>query len=150
VKSFVVDASVAAKWFLPAAGEPLASEAEELLDHYTQGRVRFLVPDLFWAELGNVLWKAATRGRITAQQAERSIARARQLGLLALPSVDLLVQALTVAFASGRSVYDSIYVAAAIAGRVDLLTADERLVSATGARFPVRWLGALPGGPLAP
>jgi predicted nucleic acid-binding protein len=56
MKSFVVDASVGAKWFLPATGEPLAAEAQALLDHYTLGRVRLLVPDFFWAELGNVLW----------------------------------------------------------------------------------------------
>lgn len=145
MKTFVVDASVGAKWFLPARDEPLASEAQRLLDHYTRGRVRLLIPDLFWAELGNVLWKAATRGRITQLGAEGAVAKARQLGMLILPSVDLLAQALTVALSSGRSVYDSIYVAAAIAERVQLLTADERLVNATGARFPVRWLGALPG-----
>lgn len=144
MKSFVVDASVGAKWFLPATGEPLAREAQDLLDHYTRGQIRLLVPDLFWAELGNVLWKAAVQGRITQSEAEASIANARQLGLLALPVVDLLMQALTVAFASGRSVYDSTYVAAAIRGKVQLLTADERLVNAVGARFPVRWLGALP------
>jgi predicted nucleic acid-binding protein len=144
VKSFVVDASVGAKWFLPAAGEPLAAEAQALLDHYTLGRVRLLVPDFFWAELGNVLWKAVGRSRITEQQAESSIAQARQLGLLMLPALDLLVEALRVALSSGRSVYDSIYVATAISGRVQLLTADERLVYATGSRYPVRWLGALP------
>jgi predicted nucleic acid-binding protein len=144
VKSFVVDASVGAKWFLPATGEPLASEAQEVLDHYTRGQIRILVPHLFWAELGSVLWKAAMRGRITQPAAEASITKAQRLGLMALPTVNLLAQALGVGFAAGRSVYDSIYVAAAMAERVQLLTADERLVNATGARFPVRWLGALP------
>ena len=59
-------------------------------------------------------------------------------------AADLLVQALPVAFSSGRSVYHSIYITAAITERVQLLSADERLFLATGARFPVRGLGALP------
>ena len=59
MKTLVLDASVAAKWFLPAAGEPLTSEAQDLLARFTHGRIRFFVPDLFWPELGSVLWKAA-------------------------------------------------------------------------------------------
>jgi predicted nucleic acid-binding protein len=39
------------------------------------------------------------------------------------------------------------YIAAAIEKSVDLVTADEKLVNATGSRFPVRWLGALGGVP---
>ena len=60
---FVIDASVAAKWFLPPAGEPLADEALRLLAGYADGRFRFVVPDLFWAECGNILWKAVRQGR---------------------------------------------------------------------------------------
>jgi len=44
---YVVDASVAAKWFLPPSGEPLADEALQLLASYAQGRGRFAVADLF-------------------------------------------------------------------------------------------------------
>ena len=54
----VVDASVAAKWFPPATGETLADEAFHPFDQYAKGEVRFVVPDLFWAELGNLFWKA--------------------------------------------------------------------------------------------
>jgi predicted nucleic acid-binding protein len=145
VKSFVVDASVAAKWFLPAAGEPLTREAEELLGSYLREQIRLLVPDLFWTELGNVLWKAVLRTRITQQHAQKSIAKALQLPLRVLPAIDLISQAMELALASGRSVYDSLYIAAAMSQGVELLTADERLANATGLRFPVRWLGALSG-----
>lgn len=71
----MLDASVVAKWFLPAIGEPLATEAQELLDRYTRGQIRLFVPGLLWAELGNVLWKAAVRNRITQREAEDSIAK---------------------------------------------------------------------------
>jgi predicted nucleic acid-binding protein len=143
VRTFVVDASVGAKWFLPAAGEPLAAEAQELLDHYTRGRVHLLVPDLFWAELGNVLWKAIVRNRITLPEAEDSIARARRLNIPTVPVVDLLIPAFPVARASNRSIYDSIYVAAAMVATAPLLTADQKLFNAAGTLFPVRWLGTL-------
>ena len=59
----VLDASVAAKWFRPPADETLLEEALDLLGRYTKGEVRFIVPDLFWPEFGNILWKAMRQGR---------------------------------------------------------------------------------------
>jgi predicted nucleic acid-binding protein len=58
VSVLVVDASVDAKWFLPDKGETLVDEALRLLHQYAAGEIRFRVPDLFWAELGNLFWKA--------------------------------------------------------------------------------------------
>lgn len=144
MKTFVVDASVAAKWFLPAAGEPLTREAEDLLSSCLREQIRLCVPDLFWAELGNLLWKAVVQRRITQEHAEKSIAKAIQLQLSVLRAVDLISHAVVLALASDRSVYDSLYIAAAMSRGVEFLTADERLVNAIGARFPVRWLGAVP------
>ena len=63
----VLDASVAAKWFLPASGETLTEEALRLLEGYVKGDTRFLVPDLFWPEFGNILWKAVRLGRISRE-----------------------------------------------------------------------------------
>ena len=59
----VLDASVAAKWFLPSPSETLRDEAFNLLGQYANGELRFIVPDLFWPEFGNILWKAARQGR---------------------------------------------------------------------------------------
>jgi predicted nucleic acid-binding protein len=58
-----------------------------------------------------------------------------------LPSRAVLPEALMIAVDFGRTVYDSTYVAVAVATGSELLTADERLVNALGSRFPVRWLG---------
>ena len=49
----VVDASVAAKWFLP--GEPLSSEARAVLHEIRDDPRGFLVPELFMNELLAVL-----------------------------------------------------------------------------------------------
>jgi predicted nucleic acid-binding protein len=143
MKTFVVDTSVGAKWFLPRANESLSGEAETLLDSYTRGQADLLVPDLFWAELGNVLWIAVRHHRITPQQAEVSLTKAQHLGLIVVGSLELLSAAFPVALAADRSFYDSLYVAVALLAKADLVTADERLANAMSPRFPVRWLGAL-------
>jgi predicted nucleic acid-binding protein len=66
VKTFVVDASVGAKWTSPGTIEPLADRADRFLRAYVNGSFRILVPDLFWIEIANFLWKSAKRGEITA------------------------------------------------------------------------------------
>jgi len=58
-------------------------------------------------------------------------------------SLLLLPEALKIAFANDRGVYDCLYVALAAESRAELITADERLANALAARFPVKWLGAL-------
>jgi predicted nucleic acid-binding protein len=107
------------------------------------GEIEFLVPDLFWVELGNVLWKAVRRQRCTEAQAVESLRRSRQLNLPVVPlSTPLLEHAFEIANRHGRSFYDSLYVAAAVSHRATLITADEKLANATAAHLPVKWLGA--------
>ena len=139
----VVDASVAAKWLLPAAGENLRDEANHLLERYVERDLQLLAPDLIGAEIGNVLWKAVRRNRISAANAENSLRRFTELSIPVVPSADLLVRSLQISVTCDRSFYDSLYVALALTTRTELVTADERLVKALGSRFPVRWLGAL-------
>jgi predicted nucleic acid-binding protein len=59
-----------------------------------------------------------------------------------VPSRAVLPEAFKIAADFGRTVYDSTYVALAVATGTELITADERLVHALGSRFPVRWLGS--------
>jgi predicted nucleic acid-binding protein len=143
VSLFVVDASVAAKWFLPAEGETLTDEALEFLHRYTTGRIRLVVPDLFWAEFGNVMWKAVRRGRWTKDAADAAIAAMKDRNLPTVPSLELLEAAFAIANAFEKSFYDSLYVALAISSKAQLVTADERLAQALAATLPVKWLGSL-------
>ena len=140
--TFVVDASVAAKWVLPGAKEPLADQAERLLHAYAMGSVQILVPDLFWLEIGSFFWKASRRGEIKPELARQGLETMLNRGLPTVPTRSLLPQALGIAMDCDRTVYDSVYVALAVATRSELITADERLANALAARFPVRWLGA--------
>jgi predicted nucleic acid-binding protein len=139
----VLDASVAVKWYLPRAEETLVEEAYELLRRSKQGELRFVTPDSFWAEFGNVLWKAVRRRRWSEESAVHALREMRAWNVPTVPAEELLERALSIALETGRTVNDSLYVALAIQARSEMVTADERLVNALGSRFPVRWLGAI-------
>ena len=117
----VVDASVAAKWCLPAQHEKLVPQAENLLASYRLGDIRFLVPDLFWAELANVVWKAARRGSITPERALSALSLVGDLDIPTVSAFDLLPHALLLAMSQGRTVYDSLYVALAVQSKSEML-----------------------------
>ena len=139
----VLDASVAAKWFLPGAAETLAAEAAHLLEAYAAGRLRLLVPDLFWPEVGNILWKAVRQGRMSRASAGQAIAALQGRRIATAPTAPLLTEAFAIATSYDRTVYDGVYVALAVLTGMPLVTSDERLANALAARFPIRWLGAL-------
>jgi len=139
----VLDVSVAAKWVLPPAYEDLVPEAVHLLRRYAREEVRFIVPDLFWAEFGNVAWKAVRLGRWTADEAQSAIREIAGRNFPTVASKDLLVAALTIATSFDRSLYDCLYIALAVTTRCEMITADEKLANAVALRLPVRWLGAL-------
>jgi predicted nucleic acid-binding protein len=107
-----------------------------------EGTIKVIVPDLFWLEIGSFLWKAAKRGVITSALARRTLEAILNRDFPTLPSRAFLPEAFKIAADFDRTIYDSTYVAMAVATGTELVTADERLVNALGSRFPVRWLGA--------
>jgi predicted nucleic acid-binding protein len=139
----VLDASVAAKWFLPSAGEPLAEEALTLLRRYTDGEIQLTVPDLFWAEFGNILWKAVRTGRLPQKSAAEALTAMLRHGLMTVSGRELAEDALAIALSTGRTVHDAMYLALAVQRDSTLITADERLVNALATHWPVKWLGVL-------
>jgi predicted nucleic acid-binding protein len=143
LKVLVLDASVAIKWAIPLAREPFTDESLRLLKSYVDGEVDFIVPDVFWAEVGNVLWKGTRQNRWRQDEAESVAAAMSARGFTTVSSLVLLPEALKIAFAHDRAVYDCLYVALAVQSKTDLITADERLANALAARFPVKWLGAM-------
>jgi len=139
----VIDASVAAKWFLPARGETLVDEAFRLLRRYASGEIQLVVPDLFWAELANTFWKAIRQGRWQKPAAETALASLAARRLPTVSSLRVLEVAFGIAAAFDRTVYDALYVALAVYSKAQLITADERLANALAAQLPVKWLGAM-------
>ena len=140
--TFVLDASVAVKWAMPLAREPLTDESLRLLKRYIAGEVDFVVPDVFWAELGNVLWKGVRQRRWKRDEADNVASDMKARGFTTVSSLVLLPEALKIAFAYDRSVYDCLYTALAVQAKTELITADERLANALAAHLPVKWLGA--------
>ena len=140
--NLVLDACVAAKWFLPHRGETLVEEALAILSRFARGDIGLFVPDLFWPEVGNIFWKAARLCRMTGASAKNAIGSLAELNLPTSPSQGLLTDAFAIAACLDRTVYDSIYVALAVASGTTLVTADQRLVNAVAAHLPVRWLGS--------
>ena len=139
----VVYARVAVKWCLPAEQEEFVLQAEELLASYRRNEIRFVVPDLFWVEIANALWKAVRRGKISTENANAAMSLVGDLDIPTIPSFGLLPQALALAVRHDRTVYDSLYVALAVQSDSEMVTADERLANALAAHLPVKWLGAL-------
>jgi predicted nucleic acid-binding protein len=142
VTTLVLDASVALKWAMPLAREPLMEESLRLLKRYTDGEFDLAVPDVFWAELGNILWRGARWGRWTRNDADVTSADFRARDFVTVSSHVLLPEALKIAFAYDRAVSDCLYVALAVQAGTELITADERLANALAAYLPVKWLGS--------
>ena len=139
---YVLDASVAAKWYLPR-GENLVEESVRLLNEYTSDLTRLAVPDLFWPEMGSIFWKAVRNKRMSGQSADEALQSLSELQLPTFPSHPLLRDAYRIATRFQCTVYDCIYVALAVASERPLVTADERLANALAAHFPIRWLGSV-------
>jgi predicted nucleic acid-binding protein len=114
LRTFVVDASVAAKWMRPAKGELGRAEAFRLLDADGAGEVGPLVPDIFWAECRNIVGKAVRQRRFSRADAELAMLSMVHRAIPTISSAKLLSEALAIAFNFGRSLYDSPYVALAV------------------------------------
>jgi predicted nucleic acid-binding protein len=123
VSLFVVDASVAIKWFLPE------NHSEAALRLLTQPHTLH-APDLIFSEFGNVLWKRVRRNEISKEEADAVLEGLLTLNLQVQPSQALIPLALEIAYRENRTVYDSLYLAAAIALQSSLITADARFFRA--------------------
>jgi len=137
---YVVDASVALKWYVPEI------HSEDALRVLEPGN-RLHVPDLLHAEAGNILWKKSRRGELSTGEARRIVHALLVAPLTTHASAALLEGALDIATRTDRTVYDAMYVALAVALGGPLVTADHRLANALkGTAFGrhVIWVEDLP------
>jgi hypothetical protein len=58
---------------LDSNDEQLVDHAKALLDRHERGEAQFIVPELFWAEMGNIFWKAARTGRCSRNDAAKGL-----------------------------------------------------------------------------
>jgi predicted nucleic acid-binding protein len=123
VSRYVLDASVAIKWFVPE----IHSEAARRL---LRSNHNFLVPDFFFPELGNVFWKRVRRSEDTADNAKQTLADLNTIPLEVHLSRPLMPLALDIALQKDRAVYDCLYLALAITQQCQMVTADEKFYTA--------------------
>jgi len=139
----VVDASVGVKLFLV---EPLSDRVDALFAHLAENPpCQLYVPDLFFVECANILWKYVQRHGYPAENAQRDVADLVRLPLRAVPAEELVGEALMLAVAHRITAQDAVYVALSRQLSLPLVTADGSLVRRlTGSSLDVRWLGEWP------
>ena len=120
MSALVVDASVAAKWFLDEEHCMLAREVLE------PGR-RLHVPDYFLLEMDSVFCKRTRSCDMTPGEALDARALLRQLPLALHPFAALQDSAFEIANRTRQTSYDCLYVALAIQLGARVVTADRRL-----------------------
>jgi predicted nucleic acid-binding protein len=121
--TWVVDASVAAKWFVPEEDSGLAMRL-------LQPHVRLIAPDLLYAELGSVFMKRLGRGDLSREQCSAAFRELAQMPVATEATACLTDTAYAIATETGRSVYDCLYLALAAIRDVPLVTEDLRLWNA--------------------
>jgi predicted nucleic acid-binding protein len=126
-----------AKWFLPSSDQTLLEESLTLLEGHVSGRVRLLVPDLFWPEIGNIFWKAVRSGRMSRDSAEAAIDLALKHMIPTTRSLPLVAGAFSLAASSQRSFYDAIYVALAVSLRAGALPVQRKFCTLLKFCLPV-------------
>ncbi len=127
IESCVVDAGVGIKLFLSEADSPLAEALfESLADNPF---AQFFVPDLFFIECANILWKYVRRFQYPIHDAASDIESLRLLALDVVSTADLLPKAFAIATKHEITAYDACYVALASALGVPLITADRKLAN---------------------
>lgn len=138
----VVDASVAVKLVVT---EPHSSVAHDLFAHLgADPSARFHVPDLFYAECANILWKQVQHFGYPPADARLNLATLTALALQTVPLKNLAAEAFALGTRYSISAYDGCYLAAAQLLGVPLITADQKLVNKlAGSPHAVAWLGSL-------
>lgn len=122
--ALVIDASIAAIWFLPDENDDRADHILDRLNHENA-----VVPSLFWFEIRNILVKAHKRGRLEETGLLRAKSHLRNLPLDDHGSGnDQLI--LSLCLKEGLTAYDASYLALAIETGSPLVTADQALETA--------------------
>jgi len=119
LRRFVLDACVAAKWYLD-------EEYSDAALHLAASAPEWIAPDLFFAEVGNVLWKKVRRGEMDEADARDAMTGLLSMELKVRATSSLVLYGLELALHFQCTVYDGLYLAAAIDEASPLVTADRK------------------------
>ena len=120
--TLVVDASVSVKWLVAEEG---SDAAERLL----AGNDELHAPRLMASEIANALWRKVRLGQVERRQAGVLMAAVSEMPLRWCADETVCVDAVRLAVALDRPVYDCVYLA--LAHRIDaqMVTADVRFAN---------------------
>ncbi len=124
-QGYVLDASVAAKWFV-RRGEADRELALSIRDRHTSGLCRLILPEFALLEIGNAI-RYSPRATESDGASAFDLLRDLNMEIHAL-SWDLLRKANAISWAYKIAMYDAAYVALAEGIGYPLLTADEGLL----------------------
>jgi predicted nucleic acid-binding protein len=124
--SCVLDTSVSTKQFII---DPLTPKVNQLLDCISYPKTKIFVPDLFYIESTNVLWKYVKAGLYSISEVTRDLANLKKLALEIVSTTELMESAFLIATNYQISAYDASYVALSQKVNAPLLTLDKRLVN---------------------
>ena len=124
VVKWVIDANVAIKWIFPEVDSEIALSILE------DDQAILLVPDFFFSDVTNILWKLIQRQSLSVKKARASLELIKQVDFKVSDSYGLAMQALDLSIQVQQSVYDCIYLALAISNDCEMITADERFINA--------------------
>jgi len=130
--------------------EPLSNLADALFAHLAADPPgRLMVPDLFFIECANILWKHVRRFGYPVVKARSDLRNLEKLALQRIPTVSLMTDALDIAVAQVVSAYDACYVALAYRLGIPFVTADDKLAHMlANTPYAVFLLGDFPIPPL--
>ena len=131
--TLIVDASVAAKWFVEEEGSSIARAL--------RGTEPLMAPDFLLLEAFHIFWKRAQRGLDDAKAANDVLAALTASFDALVPSNKLIADAARCAVALAHPVHDCLYIALAEREAAVLVTADlKQVAAARKARVKVRLL----------
>jgi len=123
----VADCSACAGWFLR---DESSRPSEKLLREVMAGKLRLMVPDLWWSESLNVLCNAVRRGRITDADARRTVYYLEEIPIETISAQRIgRQQIFALARQHALSAYDATYLALAEAQGVPLITCNRHLLA---------------------
>lgn len=132
----VMDTNICIKQFI---SDPLTPKVNQLFDYLNDPSAEFFVPDLFYIECANALWKYVKAKLYTAEQVLADITDLKALRFQVISTKDLITEAVQIGLDYGITAYDGCYVALSREVSAPLLTLDERLVnSLASSSFDVR------------
>lgn len=110
MRTFVIDTSVAVKWF-SGDRELRVKLAEELLKKHTAGVIEIVLPEFLFLEFANVF---LTAKKWTWKNIESAVAKLKKLDIrIVRTDTETVILAAKLAAKYGLSVYDGVYLATA-------------------------------------